>query len=124
MHFARHNAAPPTPPNAAAAAIDSDGGSSTTSCPGANHTVASGDTCQLLAGRYGTGVEEIQALNPGLNCIGGLRPGQLLCVTANATEGEPPGAGRSACVAPSMSQQRCVTVMEGVREGGVRGSAH
>ncbi len=121
------HAAPPATPAAAADTIDSDGGNSNTSCSGVGHTVAWGDTCQGLAGRYGTGVEEIQALNPGLNCSGGLRPGQLLCVTANATEGESPGTGRSACVAPSMSQQHCVmavTATEGVREGGVRGSAH
>ncbi len=83
------HAAPPTPPNAAAATIDSDGGSSSSSCPGANHTVVSGDTCLALAGRYGTGVGELQALNPGLNCSGGLGPGQVLCITAvTATDGE------------------------------------
>ncbi len=75
-------------PSASAAVNgDSDGGGGSRGCPGAIHTVVPGDTCHLLARQYGTDGDTLHELNPGLDCSGGLRPGQVLCVTANATAG-------------------------------------
>lgn len=107
-HCTHALAAPPAPPAATNSTNATSSSSSNTSCPGANHTVVSGDTCQALAGRYGTDVAGLRALNPGLNCSGGLRPGQVLCVAANATAGTTQGGpwlGARWCI---VNQQRGV----------------
>jgi|GEM_PF-91996 len=43
------------------------------------YTIRAGDTCFLLAQRFGTTVAAILALNPGLNC-NNLQIGQVICI--------------------------------------------
>ncbi|MGI5840444.1 MAG: LysM peptidoglycan-binding domain-containing protein, partial [bacterium] len=43
------------------------------------YTIVAGDTCFNLAQRFGTTVQAIQAINPGLNC-NNLQIGQVICI--------------------------------------------
>lgn len=44
-----------------------------------SYLVKSGDTCWAIARAYGTSVEQLRAVNTGVDCAL-LRPGQKLCV--------------------------------------------
>src|SRR5699024_10049423 len=70
------------------------GGSPPSSCPPGTivYTVRSGDTFYSLASRFGTTVEELMRVNPGVN-PNNLQIGQIICIpTIGPSPTCPPGS--------------------------------